>query len=108
MADVVQKLDQGKPDLSYLMDAPIAMTGLARVMTMGAKKYSRDNWKLYDDENRLVAALLRHLMAWKGGELMDPESGESHLSHVLANAVMLAETNPPHLARGELESKEDD
>jgi len=91
---VVQKHDQGKPDLSYLMDAPIAMTGLARVMMMGAEKYSRDNWKLYDQPDRLVAAMLRHLMAWKGGEIIDPESGESHLSHVIANAVMLAETNP--------------
>ncbi|RKZ84569.1 MAG: hypothetical protein DRQ39_08195 [Gammaproteobacteria bacterium] len=87
----VKKFDEGKPDLSYITDAPVAMEGFARVMKLGESKYGRSNWKLHDDSNRLIAALLRHLMAWQNGEKIDPESNLSHLHHVVANAVMLAE-----------------
>ncbi len=87
----VKKFDQGKPDLSYIIDAPRAMEGFARIMKLGESKYGRDNWKQHDDANRLIAALLRHLVAWQNGETIDPESNLSHLYHVVANSVMLAE-----------------
>ena len=87
----VKKFDEEKPDLSYTMDAPIAMEGFCRVMQLGESKYGRDNWKQHEDANRLIAALLRHLVAWQNGQGLDPESNLSHLHHVVANAVMLAE-----------------
>lgn len=86
-----KKNDLGKVDLSYLMDAPIAMESLCCVMQSGESKYGRDNWKAHDNPKRLTAALLRHLMAWQNGEEVDPESGLNHLAHVLANSVMMAE-----------------
>ena len=33
---------------------------------------------------------MRHLNAWRAGQDNDPESGLSHIDHVLANAAMLA------------------
>jgi hypothetical protein len=40
-------------------------------------------------------AALRHLMAWFDGETIDPESGLSHLAHVMAccNILLDAEKN---------------
>jgi hypothetical protein len=59
-------------------------------MTFGAKKYARDGWKsLPDFENRYLAALIRHLVAYQNGEFTDPESGLPHLAHVLTNATFL-------------------
>jgi len=63
---------------------------LAKVLTMGAKKYAPNSWQnLPDFNDRYYAGLLRHLMAWRRGEWRDPESGRLHLSHVLCNAAFL-------------------
>ncbi len=57
-----KKYDQGKPFMGAL--PPHAELAIAEVLTFGAKKYSRDNWKKVDDlENRYMDALLRHLNA---------------------------------------------
>ena len=37
----------------------------------------------------LSGELLRHLLAWWGGQGTDPESGHPHLWHVMTNAVFL-------------------
>jgi len=63
---------------------------VVKVLSMGAKKYSANNWQLVEDgENRYYAALMRHLAASRMGEKIDPESGLSHLSHVMCNVVFL-------------------
>lgn len=61
---------------------PLALEGLARVLTFGAKKYDRHNWRGGIAWSRLVAALLRHTFAILRGELIDPESGLPHIDHV--------------------------
>lgn len=69
-----------------------ALTGLVKVLTFGAKKYSPNGWRTVPDaENRYLAALLRHLSARAAGEKIDPESGLRHIDHVLTNATFLAE-----------------
>lgn len=94
------KLDKGKLDYSLL--PPLALEELTKVMMMGKDKYGRNTWqKLPDWRNRYFAALQRHLWAWKKGEEIDPESGLSHLSHVLTNAAFMSE-----LERKEKESEE--
>ena len=85
----VTKFDHGKPDLSYLLEFPI-FTDYCRVMQSGEAKYGRDNFKLHDNPNRIVAALLRHLSALHNGEKTDPDSGIDHLAHVIANAAILS------------------
>lgn len=80
------KYDQGKPDLTIV---PVeAIESMARAFMYGAKKYSRGNFKKGLEVNRTLAAALRHIYAFSSGENLDPESGESHLSHALAALAM--------------------
>ena len=58
------------------------MEPVARVLTLGARKYSPDNWrKVPDGRTRYLAAAFRHLVAHARGEVLDPESKEPHLAH---------------------------
>jgi len=82
-----KKFDGGKPKLSLI--PPEALMALGRVLTMGAEKYGARNWEQGLEADRLIDAMLRHLVAWQFGEGTDPESGESHLAHVLCNAAFL-------------------
>lgn len=84
------KYDTGKP----LMGAvpPNAMLAVARVLTFGAEKYGRDNWRQVESaETRYLDAALRHLNAYQRGEVADPESGESHLAHALCSLMFMLE-----------------
>lgn len=82
------KADNGKPDWS-LVELK-AIEGMVEVLTFGAKKYAPDNWKKVPDaKKRYFAALIRHLTAWQNGELVDPESGKSHLDHAMCNLYFL-------------------
>lgn len=82
------KVDKGKPDWS-LLDLK-SLEGCVEVLTFGAEKYARENWKkVPDGKNRYFAALMRHLTAWQNGEKVDPESGKSHLDHAMCNLYFL-------------------
>ena len=61
---------------------------MVSVLTMGANKYGPDNWKNVEDE-RYVAATMRHFFSHQLGELTDRESGQPHLAHVLCNVMFL-------------------
>lgn len=69
---------------------PEAMEALADVLTVGALKYSPNNWKriepLFD---RYIAASLRHINARQKGEKYDPETGALHTSHLLTCVMFL-------------------
>lgn len=63
---------------------------VGRVMETGASKYGRFNYRetpiavsTYED------AMERHAQLWFDGEDNDPESGVSHLAHVIACATLL-------------------
>lgn len=89
------KLDSGKPDLSLL--SPIWILGVGRIMSFGAKKYAPNNWRKGIELTRLLAAALRHIFAFLGGENKDPETGELHLYHAsccLMFASEMFETRP--------------
>ena len=73
------KFDAGKPPMSLL--DPYAMTEIAKVLAFGAEKYHRHNWRGGISYSRLTDAALRHIMAFNGGEDVDPESGLSHVAH---------------------------
>ena len=81
------KFDSGKASLSLL--DPKAMVEIARVMSVGASKYGRHNWRKGIAQSRLIDALLRHVFAYMGGEDLDPETGLSHIAHAAANCMML-------------------
>lgn len=81
-----QKSDSGKPDYTWIPMS--ALDGVTRVMSFGAKKYSRDNWKqVADGVHRYIAAAMRHLASLNEGESIDPESGELHIDHALTSLI---------------------
>ena len=83
------KYDQDKPDLSLVPKS--LRESAARAFMYGEQKYSRDNWRKGMKWHRLYSALNRHLDAWWDGEVLDPESGLSHLDHAAASLAMLIE-----------------
>lgn len=84
------KHDQDKPDYSLI--PPNALEDTVKVLTMGAKKYDRENWRQLEDlDNRYFAAAQRHLWSWKKGERFDGESGISHLAHALCCIMFILE-----------------
>lgn len=87
------KFDSGKPRWSLMMQGcALALLGVARVLTFGAKKYAAHSWRSVENgEERYRDALYRHLHEIERGEAIDPESGESHWSHVITNAMFLEE-----------------
>lgn len=90
MSEKADRYNEGKPQLSYLLDAPLAMKGLARRFELGAAKYSRNNWKKGLDDVQVMDSLLRHLMAYANGDAHDEDGGE-HVDAILWNAVVLSE-----------------
>lgn len=78
------------PTLTVIPASSILILG--QVMALGASKYGRFNWR----ENKVAAsvytdAMLRHITAWNAGQDDDPESGVSHLGHVMACACILVD-----------------
>ncbi|MDR2054559.1 MAG: DUF5664 domain-containing protein [Desulfovibrio sp.] len=68
---------------------PEILRALGEVLTYGADKYTDRNWERGITLDRVYAALMRHLLAWREGEAVDAESGLPHLAHALTNAGML-------------------
>lgn len=83
------KFDTNK--LRYDLVPPIIIEELAKVFTYGAKKYKPKNYLECTDRDRFVAALFRHIEAWRKGEDIDPESNLHHLSHAACNITILME-----------------
>lgn len=82
------KFDTGKNRLD-LIYWPF-VEGVGTVLTHGAAKYAPNNWQKVDDGiNRYFAAAMRHLIAYRNGERLDPDSGLPHLSHAATNMMFL-------------------
>lgn len=82
------KYDQEKIRMD-LLPLPV-LEEIAKVLTYGASKYEENSWqKLKKARQRYKGALLRHLTAIDRGEIIDPESGLLHSSHVACNAMFL-------------------
>jgi hypothetical protein len=85
-----RKFDGNKLEFGLL--PPLALEATVDVLTFGAQKYERDNWKrVPDSKRRYYDALQRHLWAWKKGEILDPESGKHHLAHAMCCLMFLYE-----------------
>jgi hypothetical protein len=81
------KFDDEKPRFDLI--PPEAITELAKLMTMGAKKYDDRNWEKGMRWGRTFAALNRHLWKFWNGQEIDPETGVHHMVAVIWNAVAL-------------------
>lgn len=83
------KHDSGKPRMELL--DPLALQGLAQVLTFGASKYpGPHNWRKGFAYSRLLGAALRHIFAFMNGQDTDKESGLSHIDHALACLMFLS------------------
>lgn len=64
---------------------------VVKVLTYGARKYAPDNWqKVESGEDRFFAAGMRHLIAWRNGVRLDPETKLNNLSCAICNLIFLA------------------
>jgi len=84
-----QKLDEGKNRLELI--EPEFILGVGKVLTFGANKYDDNNWKQAtpEDRKRSMGSIMRHLMAYQKGELLDPESGIEHTYHIATNIMFI-------------------
>lgn len=63
---------------------------LGEVMKLGARKYGPFNWRETPvPAETYMDAAMRHLLSWQDGEDEDPESGMSHLAHVMACCAII-------------------
>ena len=83
------KHDQEKPDMSLL--SSVAIIEVAKVMSFGKRKYAAHNWRGGIAYSRLLAACLRHVFAFLGGEDLDPETGICHLAHAMCCLMFILE-----------------
>jgi hypothetical protein len=84
--DAAQPLGTKADDGKVMMGAmpPHAELAVARVLTFGAKKYSRGNWAhVENSDERYMDAALRHINAYRRGEQTDSETDENHLAHAI-------------------------
>lgn len=81
------KFDENKP-MFDLID-PYFEEDVAKVLTMGAKKYAKNNWQKNEDIDRYIGALQRHLNDIKKGNFKDKESKLQHTAHIACNAMFL-------------------
>ena len=89
-AEEGRKFDGGK--LEYGLLPPKALEATVEILTFGAQKYARDNWKYVDDsKRRYFDAMQRHVWAWKSGEQLDQETGIHHLAHAMCCLMFLYE-----------------
>lgn len=65
------------------------MENMVKVLEYGATKYSANNWKKGLKVTETCESMIRHLLAFIGGENNDPESGLSHIGHIQCNAMFL-------------------
>ena len=81
------KFDADK--VRYDLIPPDALHELAKVYTLGAKKYEDDNWLKGMKWRRVFGAMMRHSWAWFRGEANDPDDGQPHLASVAWCALAL-------------------
>ena len=80
----------GKRKPSMFAVPPVALVLLGEVMKTGMDKYGLFNWRGTEVKSSVYYdAILRHLMEWRDGEMVDAESGLHPLAHVMACCAIL-------------------
>lgn len=83
------KDSDGKTRLDLII--PEFISGIGEVLTYGAMKYEPNSWQnVKNGRDEHYGAALRHLIAYRSGELNDKETGLSHLYHAATNLMFLS------------------
>lgn len=95
VTNIAKRNNEGKPQISYILDNPEAVCGLARHFELGTKKYGKDNYKKGLTQVGVMNCLLRHLLAFNSKEDVgvDSETGETFntVDAILWNALVLSQ-----------------
>jgi hypothetical protein len=78
-----RKEEDDKPDTGYLVDLYPALQEVLKVLSYGAKKYSRSNWRKVSAV-KYRKAVIRHALT-RG---KDEETRLDHLAHAAADALL--------------------
>lgn len=88
------KTGEGKVQWSLLPWDAAAV--VVEVMEHGAEKYGPGNWADQSPRDpKYFDAAMRHLVAWRSGEKIDPESGVNHLGHAVSSLLILLDGELP-------------
>ncbi len=91
--DAVTGGEKGSKLARFDLIPPDALNAIAEVFGRGARKYADRNWEKGYAWGLSIAALERHLNAWKRGKSLDNEgegaTGAHHLAQVAWHAMVL-------------------
>lgn len=80
--------DKTKPQIHLIPSE--AILGIAQALTFGREKHGRYEFRESElTHTEIIDSLMRHTLAYLGGENNDPETGYSHTWHIGANYAML-------------------
>lgn len=79
------RYNDGKLKWSYVHFQ--SMEPMVRVLMFGAQKYEPRNWQRGLNKEEILESMQRHLAKMMDGEENDPESGLSHIGHIMCNAM---------------------
>jgi hypothetical protein len=85
------RFNEGKAELSYILQQGRANELASEVWARGALKYDRLNWQRKGDKAKLeetLNSLIRHAQARLLGEIYDPDMGTDHLANLFCCAVI--------------------
>lgn len=88
------KYDHTKSRVDLL--SSLWLEGVGHVLAFGATKYAAHNWRKGLQSSRLMGAAFRHILAYNGGEDLDPETGLSHLLHASCCVMFAYELSITH------------
>lgn len=88
---------KNRKDCELFTAPPVGMVEYGKVCSYGSRdKYAQNNWRYGFVWSLSANALLRHYLAWVGGEDHDPESGLHHMAHAAWHALVLVQFSVDH------------
>jgi len=63
---------------------------VAQCFTKGAEKHDDEGWKTIPNaKEKYFAAAMRHIAAYRGGQVVDTETRQSHLTCAISNLMIV-------------------